>query len=100
MAERITITKGSGNVFADLGLPDAEELLVKATLLARALKVSADELLGLKAVTEKTTPKAARLLKRLQKITDLPAADQRTVLKLLDALHESRQRTNRPRATG
>jgi transcriptional regulator with XRE-family HTH domain len=30
--------------------------------LARALKVSADELLGLKAVTEKTTPKAARLL--------------------------------------
>lgn len=32
MAERITITKGSGNVFADLGLPDAEELLVKATL--------------------------------------------------------------------
>ena len=32
MAERITITKGSGNVFADLGLPDADELLVKATL--------------------------------------------------------------------
>lgn len=66
--------------------------------LARALKVFADELLGLKAVTEKTTPKAARLLKRPQKITELPAADQRTVLKLLDALHESRQRTSRPRA--
>ena len=66
--------------------------------LARALKVSADELLGLKAVTEKTTPKTARLLKRLQKITDLPPADQRTVLKLLDALHESRQRTARPRS--
>lgn len=32
MAERIKITKGSDNVFADLGLPDAEELLVKATL--------------------------------------------------------------------
>jgi hypothetical protein len=62
--------------------------------LTRALKVSADELLGLKAVTEKTTPKAAGLLKRLQKITDLPPADQRTVLKLLDALHESRLRTS------
>ena len=66
--------------------------------LARTLKVSADELFGLKAVTEKTPPKTARLLKRLQKITDLPPADQRTVLKLLDALHESRQRTSRPRA--
>ncbi|MDZ4862252.1 MAG: hypothetical protein SGJ01_02305 [Gemmatimonadota bacterium] len=41
---------------------------------------------------------AERLLKHLQKITDLPAADQRTVLKLLDALHESRQRTSRPRS--
>ena len=27
-----TITKGSGNVFADLGLPDAEERLAKANL--------------------------------------------------------------------
>ncbi len=26
------ITRGSGNVFADLGLPDAEEMLVKSTL--------------------------------------------------------------------
>jgi|GEM_PF-975113 len=66
--------------------------------LARALKVTSDELLGLKPATEKPSPKTARLLKRLQKITDLPAADQRTVLKLLDALHESRQRTSGPRA--
>lgn len=27
-----TVTKGSGNVFADLGLPDADELLAKARL--------------------------------------------------------------------
>jgi len=64
--------------------------------LARVLKVSADELLGLKPVQEKSSPKAARLLKRMQKIADLLPADQRTVLKLLDALHESRQRTSRP----
>ena len=45
------------------------------------------------AVTEdRTAPQAA------PKITDLPAADQRTVLKLLDALHESRQRTASPRS--
>lgn len=65
--------------------------------LAQALKVSADELLGLKPVSEKAAPKTARLLKRLQKVAELPAADQRTVLKLVDALHESRQRTSRPR---
>ncbi len=31
----IRITEGSGNVFADLGLPDAEEMLVKAKLSSR-----------------------------------------------------------------
>jgi transcriptional regulator with XRE-family HTH domain len=66
--------------------------------LAKALKVSADELLGLKPATEKTPPKTARLRKRLQKLEELPAADQRTVLKLVEALHESRQRTSRPRS--
>lgn len=32
MAGRIKITKGSGNVFADLGLPNPEERLAKAEL--------------------------------------------------------------------
>ncbi len=32
MSERIKVTVGSGNVFADLGYPDAEERLVKASL--------------------------------------------------------------------
>jgi len=30
---KIRVTRGSGNVFADLGLPDAEELLAKAELV-------------------------------------------------------------------
>lgn len=30
-----TVEVGSGNVFADLGLPDAEEMLVKSTLVVR-----------------------------------------------------------------
>ncbi len=67
--------------------------------LAQALTVSSDELLGLKPIVEKRSPRTARLLKRLQKIEDLPAADQRTVLKLLDALHAARQRTRPRRAT-
>jgi hypothetical protein len=65
--------------------------------LAQTLKVSSDELLGLKPVVEKQSPRAARLLKRLRKIDDLPPADQRTILKLVDALHAALQR-ERPRA--
>ena len=59
--------------------------------------MTSDESLGLKPATDKPTPKTARLLKRLRKIEEPPAADQRTVLKLVDALHESCQRTSRPR---
>jgi len=58
--------------------------------LAQALGGSMEELLGSKPVADKTPPKMARPLKRLQKIQELPAVDQRTVLKLLDALHAAR----------
>ena len=68
--------------------------------LAQTLKVPSDALLGLTPVVEKASPRAARLLKRLQKIADLPATDQRTIPNLLDALHAARQRTRPPaRAT-
>ncbi len=58
--------------------------------LANALGVTTDELLGVKARKHKTDPKAARLVKRLQRIERLPAADQRAVLKFLGALLESK----------
>jgi predicted XRE-type DNA-binding protein len=32
MNEEIQVTEGSGNIFADLGLPDADELLTRAEL--------------------------------------------------------------------
>lgn len=56
--------------------------------LAKALRVSADQLLGLKPSKDKTSPKTARLLKRLQKVERLPPTDQRVVLKLVDGLLE------------
>jgi transcriptional regulator with XRE-family HTH domain len=87
----------SNRVIAYYESEDAQPPGAMLADLAQALKVSADELLGLKPVTEKRAPKTARLLKRLQKIADLPAADQRTVLRLLDALHAARQR-ERPQA--
>jgi transcriptional regulator with XRE-family HTH domain len=60
--------------------------------LARALHVSADELLGLKPSKKQDAPKSGRLLRRLAKIELLPPADQRAVLKFLEALLESRGR--------
>lgn len=63
--------------------------------LADALKVSTDELLGVKPLKEKASPKTARLRKRLQKIEQLPPADQRAILKMVDALHHTRQHNSR-----
>ena len=60
--------------------------------LARVLNVSAAALLRVTPPRERRSPKTARLLKRLEKIEDLPAADQRTVLKLVDAQRDPANR--------
>ena len=64
--EKMKITRGSGNVFADLGRPDAEAHLLKAELVTRIDKivrqrgfkqVEAAKLLGL------SQPDVSRLLR-------------------------------------
>ena len=63
---RITIERGSGNVFADLGLPDAGEMLVKARLAAKI-----DEIIRSRRWTQQeaasvlglTQPKLSNLLR-------------------------------------
>ena len=65
-SEKIPVTAGSGNVYADLGYPDADEMLVKARLVykiseiiqSRGLtQVEAAKLLGL------TQPKVSAMLR-------------------------------------
>ena len=63
--------------------------------LAKALRVSTDELLGVRPVRETLSP-TARLLKRLRRVEELPPADQRAVLKLVDAMLETRRRSTPP----
>jgi len=63
--------------------------------LARVLKASSDELLGLQPVKDGTSPRTARLLKRLRRVEELPPADQRALLKLVDALVTTRRRSSR-----
>jgi transcriptional regulator with XRE-family HTH domain len=63
--------------------------------LARALHVSADQLLGLKPPAKQTTsPRTARLLKRLQRIEQLSPTDRRVILKMVDTLIERHSRAN------
>ncbi len=81
-------------------LPMASSALDGFALLvdfARALHVTTDALLGLKPIADTLAPKTARLLKRLQRIEELPAADQRAVLKLVDAMLDTRRRATPPR---
>jgi transcriptional regulator with XRE-family HTH domain len=58
------------------------ELLVK---LARILKVSADEILGLDASPPRRAPRDRRLLRRLQDVDRLSKRDREALLRTLDA---------------
>lgn len=65
---------------------------------AKILRVSADEILGLKEGTPKA-PRNGRLIRRLERVEELSAADQRSVLRYLDALVErQRRRADKPRS--
>jgi transcriptional regulator with XRE-family HTH domain len=59
--------------------------------LAKALKVSADEILGLKE-TKPERPVSGRLIRRLQRIEALPRSKQRVVLEMVDAFLEKHAR--------
>lgn len=54
--------------------------------LARALNISTDELLGVKAIKQQRDPQHAALWRRLKKIESLPKRDQKALLHYLDAL--------------
>ena len=62
--------------------------------LARTLRVSSDEILGLKP-SDTTAPKDGRLARRLQRIKELPPRDRRSVLSILDALLEKHDRNGK-----
>lgn len=69
----------------DDGVPPASNVMA----LAKALKVSTDELLGLKtpkAEQSHDDPETRRLWKRFQMITRLPEKDQRAVIRLINSL--------------
>ena len=55
--------------------------------LAKALKVSADEIMGLKPIKEKEPPlKNRKLLKRLKALDQMPPEDQKKIISHIDDL--------------
>ena len=63
--------------------------------LARALKVSTDELLGVKplrAVRSQEDPEARRLWKKFRQVMALPEKDRRAVIRLVNSLVETKGR--------
>ncbi len=66
MAKKIDVTESSGNVFADIGLPNPEERLAKADLAIRiALAIRARRLTQARAarILKIDQPKVSRLLR-------------------------------------
>jgi len=64
-AETIKVEPGSGNVFADIGLKDADELLLKAKLVAKVSQLIEKKGLTQAEIAKRTgldQPKVSRLL--------------------------------------
>ena len=82
----------------DTGFPPASALID----LGRALKVSTDELLGIKPLKVEridSDPEVRRLWKRFQQITGLPEKDQRAVIRLISSLVSVSAHQRRARAS-
>lgn len=56
--------------------------------IAKALRISTDELLGATPIKKQTKPGNSRMLRRLQQLEQLDAGERRQVLHLLDAFIE------------
>jgi transcriptional regulator with XRE-family HTH domain len=71
------------------GVPPAPVLVA----LAKALRVTTDELLGVKRVrpdSRTEDPETRRLWKKFQQVTELPEKDQRAVIRLINSLAGAR----------
>jgi transcriptional regulator with XRE-family HTH domain len=59
--------------------------------LAKALRVSTDELLGVQPASQNGAPVSRRVLRRLQAIDQLPKRDQDALFRTIDAFLQARR---------
>jgi len=81
LADRIGITQTSVSDYETGRLRLNDELIARFAL---ALKVSADVMLGLKGSKRGEIKPSLKIIRRLNKITTLPAAQQKALLKTID----------------
>jgi len=92
LAELIDSTQRNISHYETVAEAPPAPVLIK---LAKVLKVSADELLGLrppKSVTPRQDPETKRLWKKFQQVRELPIKDQRAVIRLINSLVNARGR--------
>ena len=82
--EQLEMVRGSGNVFRDLGRPDADVLQVKAILAAEIVKALDKDRLTLRAAHERTGISAADFsrIRGLTLASDAPAVSCDSTLRL------------------
>lgn len=91
IAQRVGISRRAYIYYEAEGGGAAPDLLAK---LADALGVSTDVLAGRQDSPALTSPPPSfRLLRRLQKLQELPPHDQKAVLRMIDMMAEARRRT-------
>jgi transcriptional regulator with XRE-family HTH domain len=87
LAERISSSQRAISYYETVADAAPGPIIVQ---IARALDVSADELLGLKPPRKARTitedPKTKRLWKKFQQVQELPEKDQRAVIRLINSL--------------
>lgn len=96
LAEAVATTQRMISYYETQAEPPPSTLLPE---LARVLKVSVDELLGLEPLKKKPRLPDSRVLRRLQQIESLEPAEKRQVLQVLDAFIE-RGKLKKKVATG
>ena len=83
LAKAIDATQRSVSYYEnDDGIPPASVVMA----LAKALKISTDELLGIKPPRVERVADTRRLWKRFQMMATLPEKDQRAVVRLINSL--------------
>ena len=81
LAEKVGITR---NLLANYEMGRTHLTDESIILIAKALNVSTDQLLGIREPSEVTQVPSVRLVRRMQKIAQLPQPEQKAILKTID----------------
>lgn len=90
LAKRVGVNQQVIAYYEVEGISPAPDLLVK---IADVLEVSIDELFGRKARRSALpAPESVRRWRRLRRVEELPEHDQKTILKMIDAMADRSKR--------